>query len=580
MQKILSQLIEQTAEALRSEGLESEQSDELQASLSSLVLARTALIKRQLREQAVLPLQVAVVGPTQVGKSSLVNWLLASDLAGASARASHTVHCSGYAIGEVAGQNHDSWAEKIFSDMHRRDGRHLDRQIISEFSIDAVPGVDRLPSCILWDTPDFDSLQSFRYRMAVLQAVALADLVVFVVSPEKYADRSVWSMLEQMDQLGLPCLMIMNKTPHAARGELGQSLRSKYTAKISAVAPDIGFIDEFRGVGGQPDPIDVANVLQLVAGRVQPVADQRQNLLGFMREQWPRWTGAAARERDAAREWATMVRSACETFRHDYQREYLEHSRKDETLQLALAELLVLLEVPGIAQPLIRLRGIVTWPVRQLMSQVDSKRERAETGKKDISEESRLLTQMGDQAVNVLSSSLASRLIDETDERWWDSLSGRFTASRDDIQADYQRAVDQYQEALQVEIRKVARGLYQQLQEQPATLNGLRAARVSADAAAVVLAVKSGGLGLADLVIAPAMLSLTTMLTEGALGKYMEKVQADLKAHQLSQVMETMHNQLQKPLEALAVQSGASGWAGIADDILAEGQARLERGDV
>jgi len=120
MQKILSQLIEQTAEALRSEDPDAEQTDVLQASLSSLVLARTVLVKRQLREQADLPLQVAVVGPTQVGKSSLVNWLLGSDLAGASARASHTVHCSGYAIGDVAGQSHDSWAEKIFSDMHRK----------------------------------------------------------------------------------------------------------------------------------------------------------------------------------------------------------------------------------------------------------------------------------------------------------------------------------------------------------------------------------------------------------------------------------------------------------------------------
>jgi len=48
----------------------------------------------------------------------------------------------------------------------------------------------------------------------------------------------------------------------------------------------------------------------------------------------------------------------------------------------------------------------------------------------------------------------------------------------------------------------------------------------------VVLAVKSGGLGAVDLVVAPAMLSLTTLLTEGALGQYMHRVQKKLTAFQ------------------------------------------------
>jgi ethanolamine utilization protein EutP (predicted NTPase)/GTPase SAR1 family protein len=581
MQNILNQLIEHTAAALDNEDLSSEQTDELQASLSSLVLARTALIKRELRQQSNVPAQVVVVGPTQVGKSSLVNWLLGTDVAGASARASHTVHCSGYATGlgdEL--ERADTWAEVIFSGMSRREARHLDRQFTGEYAIETVDTATPLPPCIIWDTPDFDSHLSFRYRLAVLQAAALADLVVFVVSPEKYADRSVWTMLDQLHALGQRVVLAMNKTPAEVRTELGESMRDKYVSRIDRDVPEIGFVDVFAHVEDGSQSADIGKLRELVnVTLTSDVADRADKLPGFMRAHWPAWTGSATLERESTRQWASMVQQACESFKRDYQQEYLDHARKDETLQLALAELLVLLEVPGIAQPLTRLRGIVTWPVRQLMSQVESRRDDLDARDKDVSEESRLLTQMGDQVVNTLATSLVSKVAGDSQPDWWRAVSQRFGDERDGIQSDYQAAIDRYQQALQGEIQQVARGLYQQLQQQPATLNSLRAARVSADAAAVVLAVKSGGLGLADLVIAPAMLSLTTMLTEGALGKYMEKIQADLRAHQLSQVNEMMQNQLQQPLEALAQQS-SSVWAGIDHEALAEARDKLERDHV
>ena len=78
--------------------------------------------------------------------------------------------------------------------------------------------------------------------------------------------------------------------------------------------------------------------------------------------------------------------------------------------------------------------------------------------------------------------------------------------------------------------------MYQQLEKQPALLNSLRAARVTGDAAAVALAVKSGGLAATDLLVAPAMLSVTTLLTESALGRYMTSVKDELKREQSTEV--------------------------------------------
>ena len=71
------------------------------------------------------------------------------------------------------------------------------------------------------------------------------------------------------------------------------------------------------------------------------------------------------------------------------------------------------------------------------------------------------------------------------------------------------------------------------LVEQPLILNSLRATRVTADATAIALTLHMGGIGVHDLVFAPAMLTITTLLTESAIGSYMHKVENDLKQQQL-----------------------------------------------
>lgn len=60
----------------------------------------------------------------------------------------------------------------------------------------------------------------------------------------------------------------------------------------------------------------------------------------------------------------------------------------------------------------------------------------------------------------------------------------------------------------------------------------MRAVRASADAAGVVVALQTGGIGLADLVLTPAMLSLTSTLTESAAKTYVDQVVAELQEKQ------------------------------------------------
>jgi hypothetical protein len=71
-------------------------------------------------------------------------------------------------------------------------------------------------------------------------------------------------------------------------------------------------------------------------------------------------------------------------------------------------------------------------------------------------------------------------------------------------------------------------------------LNSLRATRVTTDAAAIALTLQLGGIGVHDLIFAPAMLSVTSLLAESALGSYMHKVEHELKQHQLTTVKQTL----------------------------------------
>jgi len=115
------------------------------------------------------------------------------------------------------------------------------------------------------------------------------------------------------------------------------------------------------------------------------------------------------------------------------------------------------------------------------------------------------------------------------------------------------------------------------LQEHPATLNGLRGARITTDAAAVVIALKTGGIGLHDLILAPAMLSFSTMLTEGAVGRYMKSIEEKLKIIQLKSMNEYVLSPMQQQLISMPTQMGTSGLYGLPPGELDEANKALEQ---
>ena len=111
---------------------------------------------------------VALAGPTGAGKSQLFNALTGSELAAVGRRRPTTSTGQAATWGDDAGPLLD-WLE-----IPRRH---------------ALPAAD-LGGLVLLDLPDFDSVEA-AHRLEVDRIVALADLVVWVVDPQKYADAAL-----------------------------------------------------------------------------------------------------------------------------------------------------------------------------------------------------------------------------------------------------------------------------------------------------------------------------------------------------------------------------------------------------
>ncbi len=505
-----------------------------QQRIDQLIFAEAFIRKGQLLAANLKPpLQIAVVGPTQAGKSSLVNVLLNSTAAGVSPLAGYTVHpqgfCQGVSFAECSG------LQRYFGGFQCVAPHDLTKQRHDCYSLTENPGNSTLlPDCVLWDTPDFDSIDSATYREGVIRAVALADVVILVVSKEKYADQSVWDMMAMLEPLHQPTLICLNKLAEGSETLLVQSLKEKWQHTRSDAFPDVVPLYYQKPAGLPLWPEADKRLLARLAGRVnakkQPRFEQQ-----LLQKYWPEWLQPVHEEHQALTEWQALIERVITQALASYQRDFLNHPHHYETFQQALAELLILLEIPGLAGVLAGARKALTWPVRQLM-----KLGRKRLHITDSSQETILLSQIAEHTLI----QLADHVLDKSEQGkqalWWKELGSLLRRQRPDILQHFQGAAKTYHLSFQQDIEQTAHRLYHKLQEQPMVLNSLRATRVTADAAVIALTLHTGGIGAHDLVIAPAMLTVTSLLAESAIGSYMHKVEAQLKQQQLNAVKQAL----------------------------------------
>ncbi len=541
-----------------------------QQRIDQLILAEAFIRKGQLLNRtAAPPLQIAVAGPTQAGKSSLVNVLLDCQVAGVSPLAGYTVHPQGFCHGISLADCHD--LPHYFGRFQCVPQSQLSKERYDCYSLTALNNASlQLPDCVLWDTPDFDSIDSATYREGVIRAIALADVLILVVSKEKYADQSVWEMMAFLEVLHQPVIICLNKLTEGSEAVLINSLQEKWRLARSDVFPDVVPLFYEKQTGAPQ--WSVAHT-QLLRELTQQVSHKKQVRFTqeLLQKYWQDWLEPIRAEHQALTDWQALCHEAIQAALDSYQREFLNHPHHYETFQQALAELLTLLEIPHLAGFLAGTRKALTWPIRQLMKLGRQRQHIANS-----SHEVALLKQISEHTLIQLVDKLLDKAEHSQQSQWWKALNSVLRSQRTALLQDFADAAQNYHIDFQQDVEHTAQQLYHKLQQQPMVLNTLRATRVTADAAVIAFTLHTGGIGVQDLVIAPAMLTVTSLLTESAIGSYMHKVESELKQQQFNTVKQTLFiGSLAKRLLALPEQLSTLTYFNISLESLSAAEQQL-----
>ncbi|MCZ6601930.1 MAG: 50S ribosome-binding GTPase [Planctomycetota bacterium] len=171
----------------------------------------------RLGEGYVAPVIAVLAGGTGVGKSTLFNTLAGKKVSEISVKRP----CTTAPLVYHHRDHSDALAGPSFLPGYARGQEKVDSDgkgvVLVPHSDDALHNV------ILIDSPDFDSV-SDRNRDLSEDLLRLADLIVYVVNPEKYADDEVWRVIRKIGGMGHRTLFLFNRA-HGEKDEAVQHFR-------------------------------------------------------------------------------------------------------------------------------------------------------------------------------------------------------------------------------------------------------------------------------------------------------------------------------------------------------------------
>ncbi len=186
----------------------------------------------QLVETSDALLTVLLVGGTGAGKSSLINALAGSRIAGVSSRRPCTNRATLY-LHEAA------------------DGALIEARLRSD-AVLVTHNRPALQTKVLIDTPDLDSYE-VENREYTVELLKRADLVLYVFNPENYRDERIWSVLLREKRFS-SCAVVLNKVDEISsssdlaeiRADLGGLFAREGLPDVRIFATSAGLAPEAR----------------------------------------------------------------------------------------------------------------------------------------------------------------------------------------------------------------------------------------------------------------------------------------------------------------------------------------------
>src|SRR5262249_19006715 len=135
-----------------------------------------------------MPLHVAVVGGAGAGKSTVANMLCGAVLAESNPQAGFTRHPVAYADGAA----NIAWPSSLgflgsLQRLSKAESSSFDADVYQLRRVSQEAGqFGALDKFVVWDCPDMTTWAATSYVSRLLEVAALADVVVYVASDERY----------------------------------------------------------------------------------------------------------------------------------------------------------------------------------------------------------------------------------------------------------------------------------------------------------------------------------------------------------------------------------------------------------
>jgi hypothetical protein len=516
------------------------------------------------------PVHVALFGGTNSGKSTVLNLLVGRAAAGMHATARFSQYpeaCHSGALGE-------RWltsAPSRFTAYHCYRDSHPPRQSDDDLARHgycpafAILDLDHAETpalappaaaAVFWDAPDFSTEGAQTYLGAVLDVVALADLVIMTVTDESYADDRGTALLRMVHDSGVTLHVVANKLVDSP--ELLQDIKDKlatYWHGTTLSLPWVKGRTPEERLGQLMATAEADALRQIIAREVASGSQLKRQMLAGAVEFLQRRLGEALRplvaEVEMANAWGRLVeRVTHQELLERYGREYLDGERYGEFNQ-TLVRLMDLLEIPGVG-PLLRLLSTAVRTPFRLATGALRRVWGGGRGQPTQPPEHEVLDRLIQHWLAALRSE-AQLLASTASHLAWGDLVRRLDSldCYRQLAQTFERAYGAYRQTVNEEIQRRAQEIYHAIAQRPWLLNILRGTNLIVDATSMMLVIKSGGLNWSDAVLGPVVAGLRHALLEAGLDKYLQTQQSLLKHRQLEAIQAVVEQHLARPVRDL-----------------------------
>jgi hypothetical protein len=482
--------------------------------------------------QPPVPLHVAVVGGAGAGKSTVANLLIGASLAETNPQAGFTRHPIAYAgvNGAATWPSHLGFLGPL-QRLSKPSPSSLDADVYQVRRVPADPtAFSLLQNYVVWDCPDMTTWAATGYVPRLLEVAALADVVVYVASDERYNDEIPTQFLQVLLRAGKAVLVCLVKMKEEDAPAFVSHFQKEVLSRMPGGAVACLTIPSLTAAQ-LADPVHLAKRYQIpllnqvaVLGEPVPTARQRsvRSAMNYLLTAQNDLLSVARSDLAALQSWRAYVQEGQVEFDTRYRREYLT-TEKFHRFDEALVRLLELLELPGIGRALSITLYVVRTPYRLLKGLFSKALRRPEV---PAQPERPVMEQALTGWLDLLRKEAARRA--DTHPVWAHIDKGFGSGLAELARERFEQGFRTFQLSLADEADRTARAIYEELEKHPVALNTLRGTKFSLEVASIAGAVVTAGHNyLLDFVLVPLAASITHQLVE-LLGKQYVDTQREL----------------------------------------------------